>query len=146
MHGRMPMKLSQLLRGRRQLLQRASLANSAYAYELLGSFAARIARARLQGHVVLKAADPDQEHFCATLTARDGHQSLIEEHFTDEDISDLADAIGYITDDDEVDVEFELQDFAETFLLPLRTALEHAGVIIDGETGSSRARSTSDPV
>src|SRR5688572_19122978 len=83
-------KLSQLLAQRPGLLRQVRLANLAFAYQSLNDFAARIARVGLHGRVTLKPVDPDAESYCVTLTALDTNQSLIEEHFSDEDLVLLA--------------------------------------------------------
>ena len=142
MHGKLPMKLSQLLRARQGLIRRAGLANLAFAYQLLSSFARRIARARLVGSVNLKSADAEAERAWASLTALEGSQSVIEEHFTDEDLMDFADAIVYITGGDDVDLTFRLEDLTENFLIPLRGVLEQAVVAIDMELPASNANTS----
>lgn len=124
-------KLSTLLTQRRDLLQQARLANLALAYNTLDQFVRRISRAQLSGAVTLSPALPREDRFCATLTAHEGSQSVIEEHFTDEDLIELADGIAFSTGDDEVDVTFQLEEIAERFLVPLRNELETAGVQID---------------
>lgn len=128
MHGDMPMKLSQLVSARQHLLRCAHLANLAYAYQLLEDYAVRIERARLTGLVSLRSPESNEDACWASLTALEGHQSLIEEHFTDEDLMDLADAVAYITDCDAVSVNFRIEEFDEVFLVPLRSVLEEAGI------------------
>jgi hypothetical protein len=144
MTGKTPIKLSHLLRGRQRLLRRAHLANSAYAYALLGEFARRAVRANLRGRVTLKSADPEEDRFWATLTAVTGHQSLLEEHFTEEDVQDLADAVEFITGGEEIDLTFEIEEVGEIFLAPLRSALEQAGVVIDRDVGLPHPHSPSE--
>jgi hypothetical protein len=130
------MKLSQLLKARETLVRQAGLANLAFAYRTLGEFATRIARARLVGQVNLKTADPDADRYWATLTALEGSQSVIEEHFTEEELTDFTDAIAYATARDSFDLTFEIQNFAENFLVPLRAVLEQAGIEVDaGQPG-----------
>ncbi len=124
-------KLSTLLTQRQALLRHARLANLAFAYSTLCKFDARIARARLTGSVALKHAAPNAERYWATLTALSGNQSVIEEHFGDDDLMDLADVLAFVTGNDALDVTFRLEDLAETFLAPLRTQLEREGVVID---------------
>lgn len=125
------MKLSQLLQARQGLIRRAGLANLAFAYQLLNEFADRIARARLVGSVNLKSADAEAERTWASLTALEGSQSVIEEHFTDEDVMDFSDAVVYVTGGDEVDLTFRLEDLTENFIVPLRDVLEREGVEVD---------------
>ncbi len=125
------MKLSMLLVQRETLLRQTRLANLAFAYGKLLEFTARIARARLTGTVSLKGAAPDAGRYWASLTALEGNQSVIEEHFTDEDIMNLADVIAFTTGADDLDLTFRIEELAEKFLAPLRGDLERAGVTID---------------
>jgi hypothetical protein len=133
MHGELPLKLNKLLEARETLQRQASLANLAFAYETLREFARRIARAQLSGQVILKSADPDADRYWATLTALQGKQSLIEEHFTEEDLTDFSDAISYATGHDDFEATFSIEDFPQAFLTPLRSALEIAGIEMDDE-------------
>lgn len=127
------MKLSSLLAQRRALLQQTRLANLAFAYDRLSDFAGRIARARLAGDVRLQQAAPDAERYWASLTALHGSQSVIEEHFTDEDFMDLADVIAYATGGYDLDLTFRLDELVGRFLVPLRAQLEKSGIAIDRE-------------
>jgi hypothetical protein len=133
MHGELPFKLNELLEARESLQRQASLANLAFAYDTLREFAARIARAGLKGQVMLQSADPDAERYWATLKALEGNQSLIEEHFTEEDLTDFADAIAFATGHEDFEATFPIHGFPQAFLAPLRTALEQAGVVMDDE-------------
>jgi len=125
------MKFNELLEGRENLQRQAALANLAFAYETLREFAERIARAQLSGEVTLKSADPDADRYWATLTANRGPQSVIEEHFTEEDLTDFADAISFSTGHDDFEATFSIEDFPQAFLAPLRSALESSGVVMD---------------
>jgi hypothetical protein len=127
-------KLSTLLSRRPALLREARLANLAFAYATLDNFSARIRRAQLTGRVTLKHAAPHAERYWASLTALDSSQSVIEEHFTDEDFMEMADILGFVTGNDALDITFCLEDIAELFLAPLRTDLDRAGIIIDAST------------
>jgi hypothetical protein len=124
------MKISQLLSQREGLLKQARLANLAYAYAKLEDFAQRIARARLTGEVNLLQADPKAGGFWPMLTAREGSQSVIEEHFTEEDVTELADIIAFFTGATELDLTFRIEELAERFAVPLRRELERAGVAV----------------
>jgi hypothetical protein len=128
------MKLSTLISSREELLRRAHLANLALAHETLRGFARRIAAAGLRGELVLQPAAPEEGRYCATLTAFASSQSVVEEHFTEEDLMDLADflclALGR-TAGDPRDIAFRGERFVETFLHPLRAELEAAGVALD---------------
>ena len=125
------MKLSILLTLRPALLRQARLADLAFAYRKLGDFATRIARAQLRGEINLKQAAPEAERCWASLTALAGNQSVIEEHFTDEDIMDLADLVAFATGESNLDVTFRIEQLPEKFLAPLCRQLEQAGVVID---------------
>jgi hypothetical protein len=128
------MKLSTLISVRTALLRRAHLANLALAYETLRGFARRIERARLTGRVVLQPAAPEAGRFCATLTAIEGSQSVLEEHFSDEDLMELGDVLGFTLGERSGaprEIAFRLENFAESFLAPLRAELVEAGVAID---------------
>ncbi|MES1167245.1 MAG: hypothetical protein ABUL68_04515 [Pseudomonadota bacterium] len=125
------MKLSILLRQRPSLLGQARLANLAFACAKLGDFAERIGRARLSGEVSLKPAAPDAGQFWPALIALNGRQSVIEEHFTDEDLMDLADILAFLTGGGEAEFNFRLENLAEKFLAPLCQELAQAGIVLD---------------
>jgi len=125
------MKLSILLNQRPALLRQARLANVAFAGAKLADFADRIARARLAGEVRLQPAAPDAGQFWPALTALNGRQSVIEEHFDDEDLMDLADVLAFVTGEAGSEFTFRLEELAEKFLGPLRHELEQAGVEFD---------------
>jgi hypothetical protein len=124
-------KLSTLVAQREALLRQARLANLAYAYQTLTRFEHVIRRAGLRGRVTLCHAAPEEERYWASLTALDGSQSVIEEHFSDADLMDLADMVSFATGDDTLDVTFPLEELSERFLTPLREELEHEGIAID---------------
>jgi hypothetical protein len=145
------MKLSLLLAHRPALLRQARLANLAFAYAKLHEFATRIDRAQLTGEVLLKHAAPGAGQYWAALTALQGNQSVIEEHFRDEDIADLADVLAFATGADDLEMTFPIEELATRFLAPLRPELEHAGIEFDhhvppadapeGETSTGPAQS-----
>lgn len=120
------MKLSLILAQRPALLQQLRLANLAFAHAKLSDIAARIARAQLHGLINLRQATPDTESGWTPLTALEGHQSVIEEHFTDEDLTDLADTIAFVTGEATLDLRFHIEELAERFVTPLRHQLEQA--------------------
>ena len=125
-----PMKLSHLLAQRAELLKQVRLANLAYAYNALKQFAARVARAQLRGPVMLRPVSPDEERFCVTLTALEGSQSVIEEHFSDEDIVILGDVLGYATGHPTHELTFYI-DQLDGFVASLRADLQQADVAVD---------------
>lgn len=129
------MKLSSLLAQREALLRQARLANVALAYQTLSELAARFARAGLRGTVVLRSANPELEQYCATLTPEESSQSVVDEHFTDEDLMLLADMVAFATghrSDDVLEIHFRCEDIVEAFVHPMRAELEQAGVACDG--------------
>ena len=128
------MNLSKLLHQREALLRQTRLANLAYAYRRLGDYAGRIAGARLRGKVCLQPADPAAERYWPVLTALEGNQSVIEEHFTDENILELEELIFFITGEDGADTIFRWEEFAARFVRPLRRQLIQAGISLEQET------------
>ena len=125
------MKLSLILAQRQALLQQTRIANLAFAYAKLSEIAARITRAQLHGLINLRQAAPDTEPGWTPLTALEGHQSVIEEHFTDEDLTDCADAIAFLTGENCLDLNFRIEELPEKFVAPLRHQLEQAGILFD---------------
>lgn len=125
------MKLPRLLAQRLALLRQTRLANLAYAYSRLRDFADRIARARLGGAVLLQPVDPAAERFCTTLVALERSQAVLEEHFADEDIAELAEVLGFVTGQSTADITFALEELAPRFLQPVRDELLRAGVDLE---------------
>ncbi len=129
------MNFHQLLQQRDALLQQARLANMAFAYQRLGEFAGRIARARLHGLVRLDPGDAEAERPWPGLTALEGSQARLEEHFLDEDGVELADIFEFLGEDVNAGgVTFRLEEVADRFLAPLRRELESAGITLAGDT------------
>ncbi len=128
------MKLSILLNRRAALQRQVRLADLAYAYQKLSEFSARITRAQLRGKINLKQAAPDDGRCWASLTALAGNQSVIEEHFTDEDVMDLADLVAFVANETNLDVTFRIERLPEIFLAPLRHQLEQGGVFDDPDS------------
>jgi hypothetical protein len=123
------MNFHHLLHQRDALLRQARLANAAYAHQRLGEFAARIARARLRGAVVLHAGDPAGEQPWPGLRALEGSQAVLEEHFLDEELVELTDILVFLGEDVRTDgLTLRLEELAERFLPRLRRELEAAGI------------------
>lgn len=137
------MKLSQLLAQRDALLLQTRLANFAFAYVKLEEFAKRIERARLTGGVCLKRIAVEGQPI-ATLSALTGQQAVIEEHFTDEDISDLADVVGFILDGNNLEISFPIEELGDTFLGPLRREFEEHGIVIDQKASAAKKHQRAD--
>ncbi|HVS51069.1 MAG TPA: hypothetical protein VHD62_01845 [Opitutaceae bacterium] len=125
------MKLSKLLSTRHSILRQAHLASLAYAHYTLERLAARAARGGLRGLVRLHTVEPDEERFWPTLTALEGPQSVLEEHFADEEIMELADAIALAVESNYTEIEFRIEELSERFAAPLREALARSGVVLD---------------
>lgn len=124
------MKLSHLLSQRPDLLKQVRLANLAFAYQTLSDFAARIARANLRGRVTLQPVDPSADRYCPSLIALESSQSVIEEHFAEEDLLLLSDVIGFATGHPGFELTFHLDELDE-FVAPLRAELMRSGVRLD---------------
>ncbi len=128
------MKLDHLLRHRSALLRQTRLANLAFAFAELSRFAERIARGNLRGEVTLEAADHATGRDWPTLVAEDGSQAVIEEHFLDQDILDLADLLAFTSGNPAHDTfTFRLEEFDRRFRDPVREELAAAGVELPGE-------------
>ena len=128
------MKLSHLLHQREALLRQTRLANLAYAYRRLSDFATRIAHGGLRGKVCLQPATPETECYWPVLSALEGSQSVIEEHFTEENIMELADLIVFVTGVDAAETTFHLEEFAVRFIAPLRHQLLQAGITLETDS------------
>lgn len=127
------MKLSKLLHQREALLRQTRLANLAYAYRRLGDFAARVTHAGLHGKVCLSPADPATERYWPVLKAVEQNQSVIDEHFTDEDILELEELLFFVTGKDDADTIFQLETIEARFMRPLRRQLLRAGISLEQE-------------
>lgn len=125
------MKLSKLLATRQALLRQTHLANLAFAYQTLQNFVARIHRCNLRGLVRLRPADPADDCYWATLTALEGSQSILEEHFADGELLELAEALAIASEFEFSSLDFRLEELGDKHLIPLRHTLENAGVKID---------------
>jgi hypothetical protein len=131
MNEKTPIKLTQLLQAREGLVRRATLANMAFAYRLLSEFNERIHRAGLRGLVNIKSPEANGENW-SSLTALEGSQARLEEHFSEEDVMDLTDAIRYVVGGEIViDLNFRIEEIGDMFLVPLRGTLRDFGVVID---------------
>lgn len=132
-------RLSTLLTQRTDLLRQARLANLALAYATLEKLTTRVRQARLHGLVTLAPPRPEEERYLATLTALSGAQSVLEEHFVDEDLLELADLVAFVTGHDEPEWTFPIEELGDRFLVPLRAELEREGIEIDRADAPSDA-------
>jgi len=87
---------------------------------------------------------PDEDRFWPVLTALEGNQSEIEEHFTDEDVADLATCWRSIQAVMTSMVNFRLEDLGGKFLAPLRVELLKEGVQLENEPCPQSAPEQSD--
>lgn len=123
------MNLLTLLASRSALLDQARLANTAYAYATLVRMAAVVQRARLTGLVRLCQVDPKEDRYWPTLEAVSGtQQSVLDEHFGDDDLTALADAVSFATGLSDLEVTFPIENLERQFADGLRAELEKAGV------------------
>src|ERR1044071_3063189 len=104
------MKLSKLLATRQSLQRQAHLASLAHAWFTLGRLADRVTNVGLRGLVRLEPPDPHEQRYAATLTAVEGSQARLEEHFSDDDLLHLADAVALAVESDFDEIEFNLED------------------------------------
>lgn len=125
------MNLSNLLASRETLVAQARLANLAFAYTSLKRLAAVVARGQLSGLVRLQDADERDERYWPALSALSGSQAVLDEHFGDEDIVALADAIASATPGDQLDVTFPIEHLERDYVAALETELRRAGVKLD---------------
>lgn len=127
------MNFHQLLLQRDALLRQARMANLAYDYDRLADFARRLARAQIGGELTLRLADPAGDRPWPVLLAMEGNQSVIEEHFTDEAILELADTFAYFREAPEtMEFTFRPADLETKYLARLRHDLAASGVSLDG--------------
>jgi hypothetical protein len=125
------MKLSTVLAQREALLRQTYLANLGFAYARLAEFGGRLTRSGLRGPAHHGYSAPEEERGWATLAVEGFSPSVIEEHFTDEDLIELADFLDFVTPQKTLDFTFRIEEFGERFLIPLRRDLEEAGISLD---------------
>lgn len=128
------MKISKLIATHQAILKQARLANLAEAYVTLLRCAGRVHRARLCGLVNLRQPDADEGRLWATLTALEGRQSVVDEHFCDEELMEFADAVAFVRGTNKLDVTFKIEALNEAFVVPLEAQLKAAGVELDLES------------
>ena len=139
------MKISKLIATHHAIIEQARLANLAQAYLTLQRVAERVNRAQLCGLVNLRQPDADEGRLWATLTALEGRQSVLEEHFNDEDIMEIADAVAFVRGVACLDIMFRLEAMMAEFLVPLEAELKHAGVELDFDAGKSGSWKSGSP-
>lgn len=123
------MNFAQLLHQREQLLREARLANLAFAHQRLSAFAERIDRAQLRGLVTVEEPDPAAECFWPTLLALEGSQAVLDEHFLDEEVLELAEILAFLrAEGEEVASTFRIEELPQLYLPAIERALEGGGV------------------
>lgn len=125
------MKISKLIATHHAIIQQARLANLAQAYLTLRCCVERVRRANLCGLVNLRQPDAVEGRMWASLAALEGSQSVLEEHFCDEEIMEFADAVAFARGIDFLDIEFRLEALMTEFVIPLEAQLKQAGVDFD---------------
>jgi hypothetical protein len=123
------MNFQQLIHHRDALLRQARLANLAFACDRVASFAARLERAGIKGPMTLHPADSSADRFVPTLVAHAFAQSVLDEHFLDEDVIELADVLGYLTTEGfDLEFTFEVDTLLDEILPVLVQELQRAGI------------------
>jgi hypothetical protein len=130
------MKISKLIATHHAIIKQARLANLAQAYITLRLCAERVRRARLSGLVNLRQPNAGEGRFWATLAALEGNQSVLDEHFCDEDLTEFADAVAFVRGISDLNLSFRIETLMTEFVIPLGTQLDLDGVEFDLETQS----------
>ena len=124
------MKYQELLDHRDELIRVAKLANIAHAHHWLGGFAERIERAGLRGEVVLRGPEPDEGRADPEMLAQDFSQSVVEEHFTADEIRELHAVLSFVHDAERiVEARFRLEGVGDLYLPAIRRVLVVMGVL-----------------
>ena len=132
------MNFRQLLLQRPALVRAARLANVAFAYDRLREFAQRIERARLRGRVTVYPVDPEAERYTPAIVAHEGSQAVLDEHFLDEHVLELADVLQFLSGETgNVNFNFSLEDVGEKLLPWARAELASAGIAVPSEPSES---------
>lgn len=129
------MKISKLIATHASIIEQARLANLAQAYVTLRRCAERAQQARLSGLVNLRQPEAEEGRLWATLTALEGNQSVLEEHFCEEELMEFADAVAFVRNTVNLNLTFRIESLGAGFVTPLATELKRAGVVFDLEAG-----------
>ncbi len=123
------MRFDYLLQHRDELRRIARLANLVYAYQWLGNFSERIARSGLTGLVVMRGPNVHANRHQAVFLAQDFSQSVVDEHFLPEEITELHGVLSIVHDTGLIlEMRFRLEDIGDVYLPALRCALVVADV------------------
>lgn len=119
-----------------KVLEVIRIAKLAFAYQQLGKFAERIAKAGLRGKVVLRGENPGGDQPRSVLIAHGFSQSVIEEHFLQEEITVLHAVLAYVNQADPIyEMRFRLEDIGAVYFPAFRLAeaLARKGLAACGE-------------
>ncbi|MFH1499760.1 MAG: hypothetical protein ABII82_18265 [Verrucomicrobiota bacterium] len=122
------MKLSELLAARPAILRHALLAHTAAAWATLHRLAERVAANQLHGRVRITRDNPAGQPAWPELTSLELKPSVLAEHFTEDDVFALAEALALATDREQLDLTFELDDLGADYAAPLLQTLTKAGI------------------
>ena len=125
------MKISKLIATHDSIIAQARLANLAQAYVIIQRCAERVQRARLSGLVNVRQPDAAEGRLWASLTALEGHQSVLEEHFCEEELMEFADVLAFVRQTSNLNLTFRLEALSVEFVAPLEAELHRAGVTLD---------------
>lgn len=103
----------------------------AYAYATLNRLLLVIRRGQLSGLVRLQQPDEKEERYWATLSALSGSQAVLDEHFSEDDVAEMADAVAFASPGRGLDVTFALDRLETEYIAPLFIALERAEVAVE---------------
>lgn len=125
------MNLSKLLSRRESLRRQTYLANLGFAYLQLCEFELRFQRARLRGLARVSGCRPEEERYCATFTVEGCSPAVIEEHFTDTQVFELAEVLAFVQPQHGTEFSFSVERFGAQVIAPVRRELEAAGIAVD---------------
>lgn len=125
------MTIHHLLHQRAALLQQVRLANVAYAFTRLGVFARRAARGGLRGAVGVRPADLAADRPWAELTALEGAPAVLEEHFLEPELAELAEVLAFVREGaGGGDFTFRWEELEQRHRPALRRELARAGIAV----------------
>jgi hypothetical protein len=135
-HQQTLMNLSKILSARPSLMREARLANLAFAYATLVVFARRMRTLGIQGTITLQPAVPEQGFYVPVLHAERCNRSVLEEHFTDEDLLELVDVLAFVAPI-QGPARFRMESFDELFLAPVARELHLHGIDVEAPPSSA---------